>query len=131
MTNPPSPRTRTGQAWHSWSGTRLATLAPSWPRGRWTVGALGHRRACWHAPRTILATDRLLFLPTVAANGNGEIAVTWDSVSSANPSGKVPATVMAAVSDDQGRTWKIAPLGHSPTLPRLADRELFTGDYQG
>jgi hypothetical protein len=72
-----------------------------------------------------------MFLPAVAVNASGRVAVTWDSISSINRDRQIPTTPMAAVSNDQGRSWTTAALSQPFHLRHIeTNGELFLGDYQ-
>jgi hypothetical protein len=85
----------------------------------------------WMAPRTIARVGELAFLPTVAVSGSQQAVVTWSEISSTSRTGRLVASIEAAVSLDGGQSWQTEPLAtpFDPTGAHLGD-QIFFGDYQ-
>jgi hypothetical protein len=85
----------------------------------------------WSRPQTIINAHKLMFLPAVAANAAGQLAVSWDSISSTNPDHHIPTTEMAAISTSQAGSWRSAPLSQRFDLWHIRTAlQQFLGDYQ-
>lgn len=119
------------------------TLYAAWSDARFTRGKtqqLALARSTdggltWTAPRAVVpASGDQQFIPGVAVNGQGDVAVTWYAFAAVPSGAGLPTRYWTSVSRDQAQTWsRPVSITREPfdfrTIPFNAG--FFVGEYQG